>query len=77
MKIEERAKRCVADWWGKGVVSVGDQKLNEVIARHLRDAVAAEREACAKLCESIEEHGRDDHATACAAFIRNRSNTDE
>jgi hypothetical protein len=41
----------------------------------MREAVAAEREACAKVCEPQEEH--DDPLTACkiAAAIRARSNT--
>jgi len=44
---------------------------------YVRDAVLAEREACAKVCERIdlEYEGDDVQATWCAAAIRARSET--
>lgn len=45
--------------------------------RHLvAKAVAAEREACAKLCDELQdEDGYDAWSTECAAAIRARGNT--
>jgi hypothetical protein len=42
----------------------------------IRKAVAAEREACAKVCESLFDHDDDscNEAEKCAAAIRMRSN---
>jgi hypothetical protein len=39
----------------------------------LRDAVAAEREACAKVCDELrDEDGFEPYGTECAAAIRAR-----
>jgi hypothetical protein len=37
--------------------------------------VAAEREACAKLCDAVQKKNEDDGARNCAAAIRGRGNT--
>jgi len=41
----------------------------------LTDALAAEREACAKVCESLPMQQEVDVRDQCAAAIRNRGNT--
>jgi hypothetical protein len=41
----------------------------------LTDALAAEREACAKVCESLPMQQEIDVRDECAAAIRNRGNT--
>jgi hypothetical protein len=41
----------------------------------LTDALAAEREACAKVCESSEEYPQYFQTTSLSAAIRNRGNT--
>ena len=41
----------------------------------MREAVAAEREACAKLCEGIVALNEYAYADECATVIRARSNT--
>jgi hypothetical protein len=41
----------------------------------LTDALAAEREACAKVCESLPMQQEIDVRDQCAAAIRNRGNT--
>ena len=51
-------------------------KIDKLIA----DAVAAEREACARLCDAVQKKNEDDgawmwEARNCAAAIRARGNT--
>ena len=49
-----------------------ESRLEKVIA----DAVAAEREACAMVCEALrDEDGYESWGTDCAAAIRARSGT--
>ena len=53
-----------------------ESRLEKVIA----DAVAAEREACAKVCDAVQKKNEDDgaymwEARNCAAAIRARSGT--
>lgn len=73
-----------ADVLGENVLSLIQQVLRkhdaaviEASIEAIRDAVAAEREACAKVCESryMGDNNREDmEARRCAAAIRARSN---
>jgi hypothetical protein len=47
----------------------------EIDAAVWRGAVEAEREACAKVCESSEEYPQYFQTTSLSAAIRNRENT--
>ena len=54
------------------------QELNDVVATGMQHARAAEREACAKVCEDYTDKSDADHEShgySCAAAIRARGNT--
>ena len=54
-----------------------DSPLTKAMKQNHKEAVLAEREACAKVCDDInaEYGGEDVLATWCAKAIRARSNT--
>jgi len=58
---------------------VSNEALNRLVALVRADAIADEREACAKVCEDAAEDGSEmdgyDTAYNCAAAIRARENT--
>ena len=64
----------IFDLWHDGFWAITQDELERLVAR----AEAAEREACAKLCDELvlEHPGRADlTANQCAAAIRARSKT--
>jgi hypothetical protein len=62
----------------EGKLWSGDPKVYALIVENerLREAVLAEREACAKLCDELrDEDGFEPYGTECAAAIRARGET--
>jgi hypothetical protein len=58
-------------------VSVNDAAATVIAAleQHIKNIVAAEREACAKVCDGIGDSNKWSDAHDCAAAIRSRSKT--
>lgn len=54
MNIDERAQALRKAFYSPS----GDESELEIIARHMRELIEAEREACAKICEQGIETAR-------------------
>jgi len=70
--IRMAREACETTSWKPGL---GNEHVVEFMARFAALVAAAEREACAKVCEVVGNRDANTHAWDAAAAIRARGNT--
>ena len=58
--------------WTDSVQQIWDECIRKSIEEQIKEAVEAEREACAKMCEDLEVFNEDEPGRSAANAIRAR-----
>jgi len=68
-------KPLTQEEWQASVAEAFNSAVESVYRDMIDEAVKAEREACAKVCETLDAWNEDDPGSSAATAIRARNNT--